>query len=112
MKKKKRSATKNKPIIRSSAASKNIEILTEKQTATWVGHVFALLCLGVGALVWVHQYIDSKQGMLGLAIESVTVGTFGALGFAALPFCLLITAAFAVITKKRILTQIFVSFLT
>ena len=43
--------------------------------------LFSITLIVIGVFIWVHQYVDSNQGLVGLLIEKMTLEGFGVLGF-------------------------------
>ena len=64
--------------------------------------LFSLILIVFGVFIWIHQYIDTKQGIVGLLIEQLTLQGFGVLGFLILPFCLMGSGFLAAFTKKTL----------
>ncbi len=74
--------------------------------------LFSITLIVIGLFVWIHQYIDSNQGLVGLLIEKTTLQGFGVLGFLILPFCLMISGLLAAFTKKSLWFHFIVSVVT
>tara|TARA_B100000427_G_scaffold324141_1_gene328781 strand:+ start:18231 stop:20714 length:2484 start_codon:yes stop_codon:yes gene_type:complete len=71
--------------------------------------LFSIILIVLGIFIWIHQYIDTEQGLVGLLIETVTLEGFGILGFLILPFCLVGSGLLAAFAKKSLWFHFIVS---
>ena len=71
--------------------------------------LFSVILIVFGVFIWIHQYIDTDQGLVGLFIEKTTLEGFGILGFLILPFCLIGSGVLAAFVKKSLWFHFIVS---
>tara|TARA_B100000427_G_scaffold187283_1_gene155708 strand:+ start:8974 stop:11445 length:2472 start_codon:yes stop_codon:yes gene_type:complete len=71
--------------------------------------LFSVILIVLGVFIWIHQYIDTDQGLVGLFIEKTTLEGFGILGFLILPFCLIGSGILAAFVKKSLWFHFIVS---
>tara|TARA_Y100001970_G_scaffold127626_1_gene157673 strand:+ start:24018 stop:26489 length:2472 start_codon:yes stop_codon:yes gene_type:complete len=71
--------------------------------------LFSVILIVLGVFIWIHQYIDTDQGLVGLFIEKTTLEGFGILGFLILPFCLIGSGVLAAFAKKSLWFHFIVS---
>tara|TARA_B100001175_G_scaffold317511_1_gene334715 strand:+ start:1636 stop:4107 length:2472 start_codon:yes stop_codon:yes gene_type:complete len=71
--------------------------------------LFSVILIVLGVFIWIHQYIDTDQGLVGLLIEKTTLEGFGMLGFLILPFCLIGSGVLAAFVKKSLWFHFIVS---
>ncbi len=71
--------------------------------------LFSVILIVFGVFIWIHQYIDTDQGLVGLFIEKTTLEGFGILGFLILPFCLIGSGVLAAFAKKSLWFHFIVS---
>ena len=103
---KKKTVKKNKPKIN---RKKKVEL---SPINLIFQQLFSIIWIVLGVFVWIHQYIDTEQGLVGLLIEKMTLEWFGLLGFLILPFCLILSGVLAAFAKKSLWFHFIVSIAT
>ena len=63
-------------------------------------HRMAMFSGALALLIWVHNYIDTSEGVLGLGLQVVSLFTVGEIGFFLLPYFLFAYSASLISTKS------------